>query len=243
MDEAARQCAELINDSKNVVALTGAGISTSCGIPDFRGPRGLYVTRQYDPEKVFDINHFRKDPKPFFEFAQDFLNLQNNLQPSFSHRFLASLEKKGKLSGLITQNIDLLHQKAGSQSALEIHGSFWKSYCQTCGKKYSFEETAEKIFTSGIPMCEDGIIKPDIVFFGENVKRLDEAIAMCESADLLLVIGSSCVVQPAAGLPGLTSGKVIVINLQPVDLGMANVVLQVNQDMDEFLKAVEFEVG
>src|SRR3990167_11456592 len=103
------QCAELIKQAKNIAVLTGAGISTSAGIPDFRGPKGLYVTRRYDPDKVFDINHFLTDPVPFYEFARDFIGLEQTIQPTITHKFLADMERAGKLKGIVTQNIDSLH--------------------------------------------------------------------------------------------------------------------------------------
>jgi NAD-dependent deacetylase len=111
----AQVCAQLIAESQSIGILTGAGISTNAGIPDFRGPKGLYVTRQYDPDTVFNIHHFRIDPQPFYEFARDFVGLEQSIHPTLTHRFLASLEKTGKLKGIVTQNIDSLHHKAGSQ--------------------------------------------------------------------------------------------------------------------------------
>src|SRR5436190_6299453 len=122
-------CAKLIEEAESIGVLTGAGISTNAGIPDFRGPNGLYVTRRYDPDTVFDINYFLMDPEPFYEFARDFVNLEKTIQPTFTHKFLASLEETGKLKGVVTQNIDALHHKAGSKNVYEMHGSFWLSYC------------------------------------------------------------------------------------------------------------------
>ena len=125
----AQECAQLINDAQCVAALTGAGISTNAGIPDFRGPQGLYITKKYDADKIFDINYFYEDPEPFYEFARDFVRLEEKIQPTFGHQFLSQLEKNGKLKGVVTQNIDALHQRAGSQQVLEMHGSIWSSYC------------------------------------------------------------------------------------------------------------------
>src|ERR1700733_4811246 len=134
------QCAKLLLKSKKTVVLTGAGISTSAGIPDFRGPQGLYTSRLYDPEKVFDIDYFLKDPKPFFEFAYDFTVLEANIAPTITHHALAKLEKAGKIKVVITQNIDGLHQKAGSQKVLDMHGSFMTSRCLKCRKAYGYSE-------------------------------------------------------------------------------------------------------
>ena len=146
----AEHCARLIHESKKIAVLTGAGISTSAGIPDFRGPQGLYVTKRYDPEKIFDIDYFYQDPEPFFEFARDFIKLEGSLKPTFAHSFLAKLENLGKLSGIITQNIDSLHHQAGSKNVLEMHGSFWTGYCMKCHNPYTFEEMKIKLVKSEI---------------------------------------------------------------------------------------------
>ena len=139
LDNQVKQCRELISEAASIAALTGAGISTNAGIPDFRGPQGLYITRRYDPDKVFDIRAFLEDPNPFFEFAHDFIELEKNLRPTASHHFLSALERQGKFKGVITQNIDGLHQRAGSKNVLEMHGSFLKGYCLKCAQEYSYE--------------------------------------------------------------------------------------------------------
>lgn len=236
----AKHCAQLIKEASTITVLTGAGISTAAGIPDFRGPQGLYVTRRYDPEKVFDIDYFLRDPKPFFDFARDFIGLEEKIKPTLAHRFLADLETKGKMKGVITQNIDNLHQRAGSQNVLELHGSFLKSFCWDCEEECSFEEMRSKLLSEEIPKCScQGVIKPDIVFFGENVKCLEEAYKLAEEADLFLVIGTSGVVYPAASIPQATFGKIIVVNKDVVDLRLSNVVLSVQEDIDSFLGKVE----
>ena len=234
------ECARLIQEAHSISVLTGAGISTNAGIPDFRGPRGLYVTRRYDPEKVFDLNYFLHDPKPFFDFARDFIGLEEKINPTPAHRFLAELESQGKLKGVITQNIDSLHQRAGSKNVLEMHGSFLKSFCWDCAEEFSFEQLRSKILSEDVPRCScRGVVKPDVVFFGENVKYLDEAYKLAEQADLFLVIGTSCVVYPAASIPDVVSGKIIVVNLQAVDLRSRNVVLSVQEEIDSFLGELE----
>lgn len=242
MERHAQKCAELIHNAKTVAALTGAGISTSAGIPDFRGPRGLYVTKKYDADKVFDINHFLLDPEPFFEFARDFVGLEQTLQPTPTHKFLSQLEKTGKLEGIITQNIDCLHQSAGSQNVLELHGSFVNSYCMDCERHYEYDQMKQKLVLENIPFCEcGGVVKPDIVFFGENVRCLDEAYALVENVDLLFVIGTSCAVYPAAMIPTLANGQIVVVNLSPIQNDYANIVLSVEADIDEFfLKVSQF---
>lgn len=239
MNAQAAQCAELITQAQCVAALTGAGISTKAGIPDFRGPKGLYVTRQYDPDKVFDIEYFHKDPKLFYEFARDFIQFQEKLQPTFAHQFLSKLESQGYLKGVVTQNIDSLHQRAGSRNVLEMHGSFWISYCLECNKEFSYDEMREKLQKEEIAHCScGGVIKPDIVFFGENVKCLSESEALAAQADLFFVIGTSCVVYPAAAVPDYVTGKIVVINMERVNLNGNNVVLNVTEDIDDFLKEV-----
>ena len=233
------ECARLIQEAHSISVLTGAGISTNAGIPDFRGPRGLYVTRRYDPEKVFDLNYFLHDPKPFFDFARDFISLEANLQPTAAHRFLADLETKQKLNGVITQNIDSLHQKAGSRKVLELHGSFLKSYCRDCIQPFSYPQMRSKLFSEDVPRCScGGVIKPDVVFFGENVKYLEESFRLAESADLFFVIGTSCVVYPAAMVPTLVQGKIVIVNRDDVTLRSPNIVLSVQEDIDIFFKEV-----
>lgn len=235
----AQQCGRLIEEAGSIVVLTGAGISTNAGIPDFRGPQGLYVTKKYDADKIFDIGSFYSDPKPFYEFAHDFISLEEKIQPTAAHRFLSLLEEKGKLKGVITQNIDALHQKAGSKKVYEMHGSFWHSACIECGAPYSYEELKERMRKTFVPLCRcSSVIKPDIVFFGENVKYFQEAAALAESSDLFMVIGSSCVVFPAAMVPALAPGKIILINKGKVHLDVFNIMMDVQEDADEFLAQV-----
>ncbi len=238
------ECVKLIENAKIIGALTGAGISTSAGIPDFRGPRGLYITKKYDADKVFDINHFHKDAKPFFNFARDFVGLEGQIKPTFTHRFLAHLEKIGKLKGVITQNIDSLHQMAGSKNVLEIHGSFWKSFCLKCQKEFSFSETKEKIIKENTPRCScGGIVKPDVVFFGENVKYLTESEELARQSDLFFVLGTSCAVFPAAMIPEYVSGDIVVVNMTKVDLDTPSLILSVQEDTDDFFEKVAKAMG
>ena len=238
-----QQCAKLINEAQSIGVLTGAGISTNAGIPDFLGPNGLYITRRYDPDTVFDIHHFLNDPAPFYEFARDFIALEQNIQPTVTHKFLAALEKTGKLKGIVTQNIDSLHHKAGSKNVFEMHGSFWQSYCLDCDKEFSYEIMKELLKKSEVPKCScRGIIKPDVVFFGENVKHLEKASALAETSDLFFVIGSSCVVYPAAMIPTLASGKIVIVNKGEVNLNAYNLALTVREDSDEFFALLKKEL-
>lgn len=240
MSHEAQTCAGLIREANAIAVLTGAGISTNAGIPDFRGPKGLYITKKYDPDTVFDINAFYRDPEPFYAFARDFIELEKTIKPTFTHSFLSKLEESGKLKGNITQNIDALHQKAGSKNVLEMHGSFWTSRCVDCGKMYTYEKLKDHLITSpNVPCCDcQGTIKPDIVFFGENVKYFEESIQLAASVDLFFVIGTSCVVFPAAMIPSYVTGKIVVVNLSEVRLNASNVSLAVQDDIDRFFKEV-----
>ena len=236
----AQQCAQLIKESHAIAALTGAGISTNAGIPDFRGPHGLYVTKQYDPDTIFNIAYFYENPKPFYEFARDFIELHKTIQPTITHRFLAHLEDMGKLKGIITQNIDALHQQAGSKNVFEMHGSFLTSHCLECDKKLSFAEIKEKLSQETIPLCDcTGVIKPDVVFYGESVRCLEESAQLAHSADLFFVIGTSCVVYPAAMIPSLVTGKIIVVNQEKIEAAFSNIVLTVQEDSDIFFEKVK----
>ena len=228
-------CVDLLSRSQRIVVLTGAGISTSAGIADFRGPQGLYTSRIYDAEKVFDIEYFLKDPKPFYEFARDFIGLEKTLEPTSAHRVLAQLESAGKLTAIVTQNIDGLHHKAGSQKVLEMHGSFRSSHCLRCRKVFDFYELKMMLTRLGTPHCEcRGLIKPDIVFFGENVKHYSDALQLAETADLFFVVGTSCSVYPAASLPQFVPGKIIIVNQDEVQLNMYNIAVTSKESTDYF---------
>jgi NAD-dependent deacetylase len=235
----AEACASLIRRSKRVVALTGAGISTAAGIPDFRGPNGLYVTRRYDPEAVFDITAFSRDPAPFFEFTRDFLGVLDSLGPTFTHRFLAKLESDGQLTAVVTQNIDSLHQRAGSKRVISVHGDYWTSHCLDCFREYGFDEMDAMVRELEIPGCAcGGVVKPDVVFFGEPVRDLEAAVAVVAPSDLLLVLGSSLSVYPAAFLPEQAGGDVVVVNRGEVGLSSGGGRYFVDQDLDEFFTDV-----
>ncbi|MCL2000633.1 MAG: Sir2 family NAD-dependent protein deacetylase [Planctomycetes bacterium] len=208
------QCAEKIRRAGKIAVLTGAGMSTAAGIPDFRGPKGLYVTRAYDPETVFEISCFDRDPKPFYKFSRDFLGLLSRIEPTSTHRFLARLEAEGRDIGIVTQNIDGLHQKAGSHRVYPIHGDYQTSGCRRCGAIVGLPDLLELMEEAEVPVCRGcgGVIKPDIVFFGENVRHLEESSRLAASSDLMLVLGSSLAVYPAAGLPDLAGGEVVIVN-------------------------------
>jgi NAD-dependent deacetylase len=233
-------CADLIRRSRRLVTMTGAGISTTAGIPDFRGPKGLYVTRRYDPDTVFDICSFRRNPAPFYDFTRDFLGVIDTIEPTFTHRFLAELEAAGKVVVVVTQNIDSLHQKAGSKEVISVHGDYWTSHCLGCAREFDLEYMENAVREVDVPRCScGGIIKPDVVFYGEAVRDLDLAAAAVASSDLLLVLGSTLVVYPAAFLPERAGGDVVVVNQGEVSLAPGPGRYFVDADLDEFFAEVQ----
>lgn len=239
-------CAALIRHSETVVALTGAGISTAAGIPDFRGPRGLYVTRRYDPEKVFEIHGFLHEPSYFYEFSRDFVEVVKAIRPTFSHRFLAELEGQGRLAAIVTQNIDMLHQQAGSRRVIELHGSYHSAACLACGARFHgldyawWEEAMLHGSTPPVARCRtcDGVLKPDIVFFGELVKGYEQAERQVADCDLLLVLGSTLTVAPASFLPYASRGTTVVVNRGAVDLPPGPGRFFVDSDLDDYFREV-----
>ena len=237
-------CADLLRGAERVVALTGAGISTAAGIPDFRGPQGLYVTRRYDPAATFDFSAFRRDPAPFYEFTRDFLGVIHTVEPTFTHRFLADLESQGKLTAVVTQNIDALHQKAGSNNVISVHGDYWTSHCLSCNAEFDLEYMEKVVLVDEVPHCPcSGLIKPDVVFFGEAVRDLDPAASAVAGSDLLLVLGSSLAVYPAAFLPEQAGGDVVVVNQGEVGLRSGPGRYFVDADLDVFFREVAGDRG
>ncbi len=236
----AKKCAEFIKESNFIVAMSGAGISTNAGIPDFRGPNGIYVSKKYDPYETFGLKYFLQNPVSFYDFAREFVSIIEKVKPTFTHYFLAKLEKSGKLKSIITQNIDGLHQKAGSDNIIELHGSFEKSICLQCGKEYSFEEMKKKVFKEKIPHCDicGGLIKPDIVFFGEQVKNFENVEEIIYQSDLLLIIGSSLTVYPASMLADFARGHIIVVSNGKVNIDSSRADIFAREDIDEFFKNV-----
>ncbi len=235
----AAECAERIRSSKRMAALTGAGISTAAGIPDFRGPNGLYVTRRYDPDTVFDIHAFHRNPLPFFDFTRDFLGVIHSTEPTLTHRFLADLESERKLTAVITQNIDSLHQKAGSRNVVSVHGDYWTSHCLSCHAEFDLAYMEKAVIAEEVPYCPcSGLIKPDVVFFGEPVYALDRAAAVAAESDFLLVLGSSLNVYPAAFLPECAGGGVLVVNRGDVGFPPAANRYFVDEDLDAFFGEV-----
>ncbi len=234
-------CADLIRQSKCTVALTGAGISTAAGIADFRGPEGLYNSGKYDADRVFDISHFYSDPREFFRFTRDLIEIIGRIEPTFTHRFLADLETRQLLEAVITQNIDPLHHLAGSRTVLSVHGDYSTAHCLACRREYSFEDLLALLDKMEIPTCDcpgRGVIKPDVVFFGEAVRALHPAQQLARRCDLMLVLGSSLVVNPAAMLPEFAAGSVVVVNQGPVGLPPAPNRHFIQKDLDQYFQDV-----
>ena len=194
MEEKIEEFKKMIKESNNIVFFGGAGVSTESGIPDFRSKNGLYNQKyKYPPEEILSHTFFMTHTEEFFEFYKAKMN-SLKYQPNTTHKKLAELEKEGKLKAIITQNIDGLHQKAGSKNVLELHGSVMHNYCMKCGKEYS----AEYVFNSvGVPKCEcGGIIKPDVVLYEESLNEgtLEKAVEAIEEADVFIVGGTSLTV-------------------------------------------------
>ena len=243
MESTSILCANFIRESKFTVILTGAGISTNAGVPDFRGPSGIYTTGKYDPDRVFEFINFIEDPKPFYDFAREFVKLLESCNPTLTHKFFARLEEVGKLEGIITQNIDALHEKAGNKKVINLHGSIDKSYCIECGKEYNFNEMKRKIFEEEVPHCDvcKGLIKPDVVFFGESVKNFPRAEELVYNSELFLIVGTSLEVYPANLLVDFARGRVVFVG-KGVSRLSRYVDLLVNEDIDSFFRKVSFHL-
>jgi len=213
-----------LRNARHGVALTGAGVSTLSGIRDFRGKNGLY--NDMDAEKIFDIDYFEEDPSFYYKAAGSFIYNLDEKEPSVVHTTLAALEDRGFLKALITQNIDLLHQKGGSRKVIEIHGSPRVHYCLKCpGVRMPFGEAAALVRAGELPRCPKcgRVLKPEITFFGEGLPQgaLRDATTEAQDADLMLVLGTSLTVQPAASLPLYTlrrGGEIVIVNNMPTPL-------------------------
>ena len=207
------QLQNIIDDSKRIVFFGGAGVSTESNIPDFRSQDGLYhLSYQYPPETILSHRFFLQKPEEFFRFYREKM-LYLEAQPNQAHLQLAKWEREGRLKGVITQNIDGLHQKAGSRHVVELHGSVLRNHCMQCGKAYTAEEMAQ---SQGVPRCTcGGVIKPDVVLYEESLNGADieEAVRLIEQAEVLIVGGTSLAVYPAAGLIDYYKGdRLVLIN-------------------------------
>lgn len=215
-DSQVRKLREIIDNSHNIVFFGGAGVSTESGIPDFRSTDGLYHQRYaYPPETILSHTFYRRNPEEFFRFYRDKM-LVLDAKPNAAHLKLAQWEREGKLKAVITQNIDGLHQAAGSKKVLELHGSVLRNYCEKCHKFYDARYISE---TWGVPCCEcGGAIKPDVVLYEESLdmQTMQEAISFISQADVLIIGGTSLVVYPAAGLIDYYRGnQLVLVNKTP----------------------------
>lgn len=212
MDEKIIKLIDMINSSKSIVFFGGAGVSTESGIPDFRSKDGLYNMKyNYPPEKILSHSFFVTNTEDFFKFYKEKMN-SLKYKPNTTHYTLAKLEKLGKLKAIITQNIDGLHQKAGSKIVYELHGSVMRNYCLNCGKEYN----AEYVFNSKsiIPKCScGGVIKPDVVLYEEPLDNevYENALKAISNCDMLIIGGTSLAVYPASYLINYFKGKYIVL--------------------------------
>ena len=242
-DSSAAELADLIRDSERVVALTGAGVSVPSGIPDFRTP-GKGIWAKVDPMSVATIDAFHRDTQRFWDFYRPrFHDLADKL-PNPAHDALATLESRGLLEAVITQNIDLLHRKAGSENVIEVHGSIATASCTSCAASYPLEQVESLFDPDGVASCTccAGKVKPDVVLFGELLpaEAMARAQELCSTADLLLCVGSSLEVYPVAGLPEVTIGAggriaIVTKSSTPYDDAAA---VRMNGDVAEDLQAV-----
>lgn len=210
-EEEIKRLKEIIDKSKSIVFFGGAGVSTESGIPDFRSEDGLYRQKySYPPEEIISHTFFVRNPEVFFEFYKDKM-MALDAKPNPAHQALARLEQEGKLTAVITQNIDGLHQAAGSKNVLELHGSIHRNYCQKCGKFY---DAAYVKASKGIPRCEcGGVIKPDVVLYEEGLDQdvIRQSVYAIANADTLIIGGTSLAVYPAASFIDYFRGRHLVV--------------------------------
>jgi len=234
--------AQLIRGARSVVALTGAGISVPSGIPDFRTP-GTGLWENVDPMEVAHIDAWRADPERFWSFYGDRFQTLGDKQPNGAHRALAELERRGRLHAVITQNIDMLHRRAGTQELVEVHGSIEACVCLTCGARPGLASVLERLADATVPLCDCGRpLKPDVVLFGEFLPEaaLERATQLAEQADLLLCIGSSLEVHPVALLPGITlrhGGDIAIVTQGPTPYD-ARATIRLRGDVEAELEAL-----
>ncbi|MCQ2566907.1 MAG: NAD-dependent protein deacylase [Mogibacterium sp.] len=214
MDDKIKQLKKIIEESSNIVFFGGAGVSTESGIPDFRSADGIYnqdLGREVSPEEMISHTFYAQHPSDFFEFYKDKL-LYPDVEPNCCHKALAELEKQGKLKAIVTQNIDGLHQKAGSETVYELHGSVLRNYCENCGAFYDMNYVID---SDGVPKCSacGGRVKPDVVLYEEMLDDdvVNGAVNAIEKADTLIIGGTTLIVYPAAGLIRYFRGKHLVL--------------------------------
>jgi NAD-dependent deacetylase len=242
-----QRLAALIRYHQPCVVLTGAGVSTESGIPDFRSPTGIWA--QYDPMECATIEAFDADPEKVWGFYALRHRALVEAEPNEAHRALAELEARGLVRAVITQNIDLLHERAGTRELLEVHGSIRTCICRSCGATYELEQVARMLESASAPRCEacGTILKPNVVMFGELLPfdAIDRAYALAREASLLLVVGSTLEVAPVSLLPWETmqaGGRVAIVNLGPTAFD-AHATLRVEGRAAEVLSAVAAELA
>jgi NAD-dependent protein deacetylase/lipoamidase len=221
MNTAITAARQLIGAARNIVAFTGAGVSAESGIPTYRGDGGLWT--EYDPNKYADINYFKKDPTYYWKFFRDIrYRALVDSAPNEAHIALATLEKTGQGGAIITQNIDGLHQAAGSTEVIELHGNTRRFGCLNCDADYKLDIVSNKVKQELPPTCDHcgGILKPRVIFFGESLPQeaLKRGVQVSAECDLMLIVGSSLAVYPAASLPLLAKrggAQIIIINVGP----------------------------
>ncbi|HJS95093.1 MAG TPA: Sir2 family NAD-dependent protein deacetylase [Solirubrobacteraceae bacterium] len=248
-EAAAGRLARLIEESESVVALTGAGISVPSGIPDFRSA-GTGLWTKVDPMKVAHIDAFRRDPVSFWSFYGQRFDTLDDKQPNRAHAALVELERAGLLEAVITQNIDRLHARAGTENLVEVHGSISHSVCLVCGLRYELKDVRRRMGgdSEGVPRCECGqALKPGVVLFGEYlpVEAMARAETLAAGADLMLCIGSSLEVYPVAGLPETTlaaGGQIAILTQGPTPFDRRAAV-RMGGDVVEELEALLAALG
>ena len=237
--EEVRKLQEIIDDSRRIVFFGGAGVSTESGIPDFRSADGIYHQHyKYAPEQVVSHSFFKAHPDVFYEFYKEKM-MCLEAEPNAAHRKLAQMEEAGRLTAVITQNIDGLHQKAGSKKVYELHGSIHRNYCQKCGRFY---DAAYVKASPGIPRCEcGGIIKPDVVLYEESLDSMtiEKSIRAIAEADTLIIGGTSLVVYPAAGFIDYFRGKHLVVINQSATAREVGAELSISAPIGEILGQIK----
>ena len=219
----ASRLAELIASRQPCVVLTGAGVSTESGIPDFRSPSGLWA--KVDPMEYASLQAFRADPEKVWRFYAPRIEMLTGAEPNAAHLALAELERRGLVTAVVTQNIDLLHERAGSREVVEVHGSIRTATCPSCGAVHPLAEVVAQVEAERMPRCRDceSVLKPDVVFFGELMPEaaIDRAYELARAAALMLVVGSALEVHPIAELPLETlraGGSLAIVNRGPTAL-------------------------
>ena len=238
MNEQRQKLAEILRDSDNIVFFGGAGVSTASNIPDFRSANGLFhqkLHRTLSPEEMVSRTFYERFPEDFFDFYKQYL-VYPEAKPNDCHIALAKLEQMGKLKAVVTQNIDGLHQKAGSKVVYELHGSVLRNYCTRCGKFYGVETILE---ATGVPRCDcGGVIKPDVVLYEESLDDsvINKAVTAIAKADTLIIGGTSLIVYPAAGLIQYYRGRKLVLINKSVTQADSYAQLVIHEDIASVMK-------